>query len=58
MVILDLSVGGERILISRAVPRRMGTRGVSSRAMIGFRDEVLGRPSPGTVGCECAGLIS
>ena len=34
-VILDRSVGGERILMSIAVPRRMGTRGVNSSATMG-----------------------
>lgn len=38
-VILDRSVGGERTLMSMAVPRRMGTRGgVSSREMSGLDD--------------------
>lgn len=35
---LDRAVGGERILISMAVPRRIGTKGVSSRATKGRPD--------------------
>lgn len=32
---VEVLVGGERMEMSRAVPRRIGTRGVSSRAMMG-----------------------
>lgn len=37
-VILDRSVGGERMLMSMAVPRRIGTSGVSSMEMRGLED--------------------
>ena|SRR2546421_654801 len=35
VLIFDLSVGGERMEMSRAVPRRSGTSGVSSKATRG-----------------------
>lgn len=36
VIILDRFVGGERTLISMAVPRRMGTSGVNSRPTSGL----------------------
>src|SRR5947207_12983107 len=37
-VILDLLVGGERTIMSKAVPRRMGTSGVNSSAISGYSE--------------------
>ena len=34
--IRELTVGGDRMEMSRAVPRRSGTRGVTSKAIRGF----------------------
>lgn len=40
VVICDFEVGRDRTEMSIAVPRRMGTRGVSSKAMSGECDSV------------------
>ena len=66
--ILEFVVGGERMEMSRAVPRRSGTRGVSSNATRGRNDASEDRVEPfpsrlegavcGLMGSEWAGLIS
>lgn len=61
---IELAVGGERMLISNAVPRRNGTIGVSSNATSGCwsgeelrSPESSVSPSPGALGPECAADI-
>lgn len=56
--ILDFSVGGERILMSRAVPRRRGTRGVSSTPIRGGLLTSKSEPSeePSEASRESVGL--
>ncbi len=65
-VIFELGVGGERTLMSSAVPRRRGTSGVNSRAIKGLShscdtdesSESVSDRSVVVIGLECAALIS
>lgn len=65
-VIFEFGVGGERTLMSSAVPRRRGTRGVNSMAIRGFSlscdtdesSESVSERSVTLTGLECAALIS
>ena len=53
LLICESVVGGERMLMSMAVPLRMGTNGVSSRPIKGETPSGLGEqiaPSPAVAG--------
>lgn len=65
-VIFEFGVGGDRTLMSSAVPRRRGTSGVSSIAINGLSrscdidesSESVSERSVTLAGIECAALIS